>query len=224
MAITHLSNWRAELASLREQMDRLWNDVGNLLHHESQLQPFAKDANALWGPSIELRETATEVILKAQIPGVNAEDLDVQVTDHAVSIAGEHRSEEKSEANGYYQSEFQYGRFQRIIPLPVRIQQEDVKSEFKQGVLTLTLPKAMGADRPVTKVDIQAVARAQQTESRQSEAHIQETAEMRTEQVVAETGCSLNAPLDEAAREEMAAQRQAEHEREEKMLERVLTG
>jgi HSP20 family protein len=156
-----------------------------LLHKESQLQPFPKATDALWGPAIELRETDTDVILKAQIPGVKAADLDVQITDSAVSIAGEHQEEQHSEDKGFYRSEFQYGQFQRIISLPARVNQDDVKSEFKGGVLTLTMPKVAGATHPVVKIDIDAEARAHQTEARQAEQHLQDTAQMRAEQNVA---------------------------------------
>jgi HSP20 family protein len=219
MAITRLPTWREELANLRQQMDRLWNDVGDWLHKEHQLQPFSKMTNAFWGPAIELRETDTEVILKAQIPGVKAENLDVQITDSAVSIAGEHQEEQRSEQDGFYRSEFQYGQFQRIVSLPVRIDPEQVTSEFRGGVLTLMMPKAVGATHPVVKIDVDTEARILQAEARQTERHQHDAVLMRTEQDVAAKASTL----DEVAREDVTAERQAQQEQEDKMRERALT-
>jgi len=63
------------------------------------------------------------------------------VTKDAISLAGEHRQEDRTEENGFFRTEFRYGKFQRVIPLPVEVQNDQVKAEFKEGVLSLTLPK-----------------------------------------------------------------------------------
>ena len=92
--------------------------------------------------------------MKLEVPGVEAKDLDVQVTEDAVSIVGERKSQAKTEENGTTRSEFQYGKFQRVIPLPARIQNTKVQAEYKDGILNLTLPKTEQEKNKVVKVDL----------------------------------------------------------------------
>lgn len=133
-----------EIETLRHQFDQLFDDLagGN---HESEMT---------WMPSIELQDTDANLILRAQIPGVEAKDLDVQVTRDTVSIAGEHRYENKAQEQGFFRSEFRYGQFQRMIPLPVHVKNDQVQAEFKNGILTLTLPKVEEAQRRVVKINL----------------------------------------------------------------------
>ncbi len=93
--------------------------------------------------------------MRAEIPGIEGKDLDVQVSKEAVSIAGETRHESKTEDRGYFRSEFRYGKFQRTIPLPVPIKNDQVKAEFKNGILTLTLPKVEEAKNRVVKINLE---------------------------------------------------------------------
>lgn len=143
-----LVRWRPmqELDVLRRQMDRLFDEF---LRGDRESLSLFGNGRGEWEPAIELKETDQEILLKAEIPGVESKDLDIEVSEDAVSIAGEHREESKTEEKGMLRSEFHYGRFQRVIPLPTTVQHEGVKSTFKDGVLTLTLPKAEGTRRTV---------------------------------------------------------------------------
>lgn len=105
-------------------------------------------------PAAELTETDEEIDLKIEVPGLTPEDIDVQVSAEAVSISGERRTEETREENGVTRSEFHYGRFQRIVPLPSRVQNTAVKAEYKDGILTLHLPKDEAEQKRVIKVPI----------------------------------------------------------------------
>jgi HSP20 family protein len=89
---------------------------------------------------------------------MEAKDLDVQVTENTVAIRGERKSETKSEDKGVTRSEFHYGKFQRIIPLPARVQNTNVKAEYKDGILTLTLPKTEAEKNKVVKVNLEETA------------------------------------------------------------------
>jgi HSP20 family protein len=80
--------------------------------------------------------------------------LDVQVTAEAVSINGERKSETKTEEKGVTRSEFRYGSFRRVIPLPARIKNDQVQAEYKNGVLSLNLPKAEAEKNKVVKVNL----------------------------------------------------------------------
>lgn len=140
-----------ELDTLRHQMNHLFDE---LTHSDREFEQFPKIENAMWAPAIELKETDTDLILKAVVPGMDAKELDVHVSENAVSIAGEHREEKHTEEKGYFRSELQYGQFQRAVPLPVSVKHNQVQAEFKNGILTLTLPKTEVAHRNVTKVDL----------------------------------------------------------------------
>ncbi|MCS6782053.1 MAG: Hsp20/alpha crystallin family protein [Gloeomargarita sp. SKYBB_i_bin120] len=125
-----------ELEVMRRQMDRLFDEMLR----------FDRDTQASrgvdWIPAVELQDTPDALILKAEIPGVKKEDLDVSVTREAVQIAGEHRFEKREESQGAVRTELRYGRFQRVIPLPVPVAHDQTKAEYRDGILTLTLPKA----------------------------------------------------------------------------------
>lgn len=133
-----------EMESLRRQMDKMFDE----------LTQYDRENRNGWAPAIELQDDTNNLILRAEIPGVEGKDLDIQVTREAVAIVGEHRYEKRNEETGFYHSEFRYGKFQRLVQLPVPIQNDKVQAEFKNGILTLTLPKAEELQRKVVKVNL----------------------------------------------------------------------
>ncbi|MGK7950817.1 MAG: Hsp20/alpha crystallin family protein [Xenococcaceae cyanobacterium] len=146
MALVRYNPWQ-EMSSLQRQLNRLFDDA------------LAPDNWDEWGnlskiPAAELSETDDAVHLKLEVPGMEAKDLDIQVMAERVAIAGERKSETKSEEKGTTRSEFRYGKFQRVIPLPARIQNDHVSAEYKDGILNLTLPKAEEEKNKVVKVNI----------------------------------------------------------------------
>lgn len=146
MAIIRYNPWQ-EINSLQRQLNRLFDDA---------LTPnsWGEFADMARFPAAELTETEDAILLKLEVPGMEAKDLDIQVTVDHVSISGERKSETKSEANGKTHSEFRYGKFQRVIPLPVRIKNTNVTAEYKDGILNLTLPKAEEEKNKVVKVNL----------------------------------------------------------------------
>jgi HSP20 family protein len=135
-----------EIESLQREMNRLFE----------RLMPSGGNGGAAeitFMPSAEMEETEEALHLKLEIPGMEAKDLDVQVTEDAVSISGERQSETKTETKGVMRSEFHYGKFERMIPLPTHIQTDKVQAEYKNGVLALTLPKSEEDKRKV-KVNV----------------------------------------------------------------------
>lgn len=146
MALVRWQPFR-EVESLQRQMNRLFDD----------LMPTGEggfNGGIAFMPAVEMNETPDAVHLKVEVPGLEAKDLDVQVTKEAVSIKGERKSESKTENNGVTRSEFRYGSFQRVIPLPARIQNDKVEAEYKDGILTLNLPKAEEEKNKVVKVNL----------------------------------------------------------------------
>lgn len=182
MSLLRWQPWR-EVDILKRQMDRLFEDLTRDVREFSLLP---KHENATWAPVVELQETDTHEILRVQVPGVEAKDLDVQVGQDAVSIAGEYRKEKTTEEGGFFHSEFSHGHFQRIVPLPARIDNEAVKSELKNGVLTLTLPKLAGASQKLVKVDVGMAEQLREavTQQRLQTEHLQENVEGRAAEAI----------------------------------------
>lgn len=207
-----------DLEALRHQMNQVFD---GLLHPESGSQQISQVRDLAWTPAIELKETDTDLILRAEVPGVEAKDLDVQVTENAVSIAGKHEEEIHQETKGRVWSELRYGQFQRWIPLPMTIQHEQVKADFKQGMLTLTLPKAEPARQPVVKLNLEEQLRDTAIHQRQVEEHRQQTLHRRAEDAL---GTMQDGDLDEAARETITQERQHEEHRQETAHMRATTG
>lgn len=121
-----------EMRSLRDAMDRLFEEG--------------------WTPPIELSrvgylpvdmyQTDKEIVVKAAIPGVKPDDIDVGVVGDVLTIKGERETEEKVEKENYYLQERRYGSFSRSITLPTMVQSDKAEAKYENGVLTLTLPKA----------------------------------------------------------------------------------
>lgn len=150
MALVRWNPWR-EIDTLQRQFDRMFEDALTPMA-QNEWKSFARV------PAAELNETDDAIHLKLELPGVDAKELDIQVTENAVSVKGERKSETKSEDNGTTRSEFRYGTFQRVIPLPARIQNTQVQAEYKDGILNLTLPKSEQEKNKVVKVDLNQTA------------------------------------------------------------------
>ncbi|MEO0538954.1 MAG: Hsp20/alpha crystallin family protein [Cyanobacteria bacterium P01_A01_bin.123] len=154
MAIVHwrpfhdLKHWEpfGDIDTLRKEMDTLFERFNTGLGRETSGLAFV--------PSAEINETDTEIYLKLEVPGMSAEDLDIEVTDGAVAITGERQSKTQSEEENTLRSEFYYGKFERFIPLPHRIRQDGVTAEYKDGILNLTLPKSEEEKGKVIKVKV----------------------------------------------------------------------
>jgi len=94
-----------------------------------------------FGPSIDLKETDNEIVLQADIPGVNREDLDITVDENVVILKGEIKQDETREEKGYHLTERRFGSFYRTIPLPVEVKSDQATACYRNGVLELRIPK-----------------------------------------------------------------------------------
>lgn len=135
-----------EFGSLQREMNRLFDSL--MQTNDSGFSDMT------FIPAAEIEETPEKIQLKLEVPGMEAKDLDVQVTAEAVAITGERKSETKSEEKGVTRSEFRYGSFQRVIPLPAKVKNDQVQAEYKNGVLSLNLPKAEAEKNKVFKVNL----------------------------------------------------------------------
>lgn len=132
-----------ELESLRREMDRIFDEVfGRALFsgRESELEPIEEFGRA-WTPACDIYETDKEVVVKANLPGVSKDNVEVVVTEDAVTIKGEAKEESEVKEKNYYRKELSYGAFQRVIPLPVPVKSDEAKATFKDGILEIRAPK-----------------------------------------------------------------------------------
>ncbi|MBD6615626.1 Hsp20/alpha crystallin family protein [Komarekiella sp. 'clone 1'] len=145
MTLVRWNPWQ-EFNTMQRQINRLFD--------EDTLPSAFVERGFSRVPAAELKETEDAIHLKLELPGIEAKDLDLQVTQNAVYLSGERKSEAKTEDKGVIKSEFHYGKFQRVIPLSVRIQNTNVTAEYKDGILNLTLPKAEEEKNKVVKVNL----------------------------------------------------------------------
>jgi HSP20 family protein len=87
-------------------------------------------------------QTANDVVIKASLPGVKPEQVDISITGDTITIKGEHKEEEEVKEEDYFRKERRYGAFGRSIQIPVSVQSDKAEAVFENGILTLTLPKA----------------------------------------------------------------------------------
>ena len=135
MVLVRYNPWQ-EMDSIQRQLNQLFDEYLTKI------------------PAAELTETKDTLYLKLEVPGMEAKDLDVRVMVDRVAISGERKSETRSKENGKTRSEFNYGKFSRVIPLRAKIQNTNVTAEYKNGILTLTLPKSEAEKNKVVKVNL----------------------------------------------------------------------
>jgi HSP20 family protein len=135
-----------------QEIEYLQRDMNRLFERLSTAD--SDGGRSAFVPAAEIHEMPDAVQLNIEVPGMSADDLDIQVTADAVSISGERKEQSKTEEKGMMRTEFRYGRFQRVIPLPIRIQNTNVQAEYKDGILKLTLPKAEEEKNKVVKVNL----------------------------------------------------------------------
>ena len=130
-----LSVWPTfgRLFGLRDELDRLFEPFSELTRGSQLL--------SVWNPAVDLYEDKDNVIVKAELPGMKKEDIDVSLHEGALSISGERKSEEKFEDAETYRAERFVGRFHRTVTLPSAVDGAKVTAQYKDGILTITLPK-----------------------------------------------------------------------------------
>ncbi|RLC94516.1 MAG: Hsp20/alpha crystallin family protein [Chloroflexi bacterium] len=125
-----------ELMSLRQAMDRLFED--------SFVRPtrFWPDfGRGEWTLDLDMYQTPNEVVVKAALPGVKPDEVDISITGDTLTIKGEHKEEQEVKEEDYFRRERRYGTFSRSIQIPVPVKSDKADAVFENGVLTLTLPK-----------------------------------------------------------------------------------
>jgi HSP20 family protein len=133
--MSNLTRWEPlrDMMTLREAMDQLFDDAFTRPRSASGVSVM---------PVVDLYQTADEVVVKANLPGLKAEDVQISVTSDVLTLRGEFKQESEKKEATYHILERHAGTFERSVMLPVDVETDKSKAEFADGVLTITLPKA----------------------------------------------------------------------------------
>lgn len=136
--MSNLIRWEParEMMTLREAMDRLFDDAF------TRPLGFAGNRNNWSAPAIDMYQTENEVVVKASLPGIKAEEVQINVTGDVLTLKGEAREEVENKDKAYHIREQRWGMFERSIGLPTAVKADKAQANFENGILTITLPKA----------------------------------------------------------------------------------
>ncbi len=135
------------LQRMQQQLDRLFGQpLGNWFGEE----PMIDD----WMPAINVYEEKNHIVVKAELPGMKKDEFEVYLTGDSLNIAGERKAESEEKTAGLYRSERFFGRFHRMIPLPVPVKGDAIEARYKDGILTITCPKTEESKRKQVEIKV----------------------------------------------------------------------
>jgi HSP20 family protein len=140
------------------QMASLWDEMNELFEQHfggrSLMRPLAGVTR--WAPSVDMFETDEEVVVKAEVPGMKKEDLEVTVTEEGITITGESKAEQEVKEENYVRRERRYGKFTRRLPFAAAVKLDAAKAKFSDGILEVRVPKeAEPAEEAGRKIQIE---------------------------------------------------------------------
>jgi HSP20 family protein len=146
MSITRWDRFR-NISSLQDEVNRLF---------ENSFPGNRGDNSALttWAPAVDIYETENELVLKADLPDINEKDLDIRVENNMLTVRGERKFEQNVKEDNYLRIERTYGAFSRSFGLPNTVNTEAIKAEYKNGVLTVELPKRAESKPKQVKINV----------------------------------------------------------------------
>ncbi|HSW64168.1 MAG TPA: Hsp20/alpha crystallin family protein [Dissulfurispiraceae bacterium] len=133
----------------RDEMNRLFDSF----FRGFDVEPFGRKG-ATFSPKVDVVETDKQIMVTAELPGIDEKDIEVSISRDSLTIKGEKKVEKEDKGKDYYRMERSYGSFSRTVPLPAEIDTEKVDAEFKKGVLAVTLPKSAKAVKSVKKISV----------------------------------------------------------------------
>jgi len=147
MALVRWDPWTT-LPSLQDRINRLFDDAfpARPAGREDEMTLFD------WRPTVDTYEEGDNVVIRAELPGVNKEDVSIDVKDNVLTLKGERKHEENVKEENYFRRESAYGKFQRAFTLPDAVDASKIEASYKDGVLKITVPKA--EETKAKKIDI----------------------------------------------------------------------
>jgi HSP20 family protein len=145
MALIPWRPWR-ELDVLRREVNHLWDRFTG----EKPIEWLGGE----WAPSLDVSETKDKVVVKAEAPGIDPKEMDISLSGGVLTIKGEKKKEREEKDENYHLVERSYGSFSRSVRLPAEVQEDKIKAQYKDGVLTITLPKTEQAKERAIKIEV----------------------------------------------------------------------
>src|SRR5438552_4068077 len=134
MTITRWDPFR-DLSVLQERMNRLFNDAGRGWRNDEAA------ATTTWSPAVDIFETEGEIVVKAELPGVDRKDITLNLDNNVLTLKGERRFEKETKEENYHRIERAYGGFSRAFSIPATVDEEKIRADYRDGVLKIALPK-----------------------------------------------------------------------------------
>jgi len=133
-----------EMLRMQRDMDRIFTRMGTAERGGESVAPVA------WMPKIDVKSKGDDIVVRAELPGIDPSGVDIEVTDGVLTIRGERTAEAEREDEGWLIRESSYGTFERAMVLPEGVKAEDIKAEYVDGILEIHVPKALEAVKPKT--------------------------------------------------------------------------
>ena len=147
--------WRADenegFTSLQRAMNELFADFVPTLELPAIASPALRPT---WMPRLDYVENEKEFLVTAELPGVDQKNVDVTLVGDLLTLKGEKKAENEEKGRNWIRSERIWGSFQRVLELPCEVDHKSIKAVFQNGLLKVTLPKALAAQRPVSKIEV----------------------------------------------------------------------
>ena len=134
--------------SLQQEMNSIFNRFS-----ENILSPFREDAWSTF-PKVNIKESKNKVEVSAELPGLDKKDIEINIKDNVLTLRGEKRLENETKEENYYRMERSYGAFNRTISLPSEVQTDKTDAKFKNGILTISVPKKPESEQKLKKIEI----------------------------------------------------------------------
>jgi len=147
MAVVKWDPFR-DLVSIQDRMNKLFEQTLSRSRGEEGVSATT------WTPSVDIYETTDSIVMKAELPGVAREDIQIQIHENTLTLKGERRFAKDVQEESYLRIERAYGSFHRSFTLPSVVRQEAIHAVFRDGVLELTLPKAEGTKPKRISIDV----------------------------------------------------------------------
>ncbi len=139
-----------DMDEVRSEMDRLWD---TFLFGVPQKRDVWEEAG--WLPAVDVAETRNEIVVEVEAPGMDPEEFDISVSEGTLTIRGEKKQDKVGKGENYHLIERRYGSFSRTISLPQRVESHKIRASYKNGILTVTVPKLEEDKRKEIKIKVE---------------------------------------------------------------------
>jgi HSP20 family protein len=137
MAVIRWDPFR-ELGTLQDRMNRLFDETGGGRRGEPS-------STTVWNPAVDIHETENEIVVKAEVPGIEKDQIELSLENNVLTLKGERRFEKDAKEENFHRIERSYGSFNRSFTIPAVVDESKIAADYKEGVLTITLPKTQKA-------------------------------------------------------------------------------